>query len=74
MLRGEAERAWDEAEQAWDDPDQRRMMLQVAGGVGIVAVGVWLWRRRRKDDNYEASVESVSGWQEPSEALATPAG
>ncbi len=64
----------DDAEQVWDDPEQRRLVLTVAGGIGLVAVGVWLWRRRRDDEQYEASAEEVAGWEDPSEALTTTAG
>lgn len=65
----------DEAERAWDDPEQRDLLLKVGAGVGIAAVGLWFWRRRRKQqDTYETSVEEVGGWQDPREALATTAG
>ena len=65
----------DDAERVWDDPEQRRLVLAAAGGVGLIALGVWIWRRRRDDDErYETSAEEVAGWEEPREALTTTAG
>lgn len=64
----------EDAEDLWEDPERRRLLLQAVGGVAVVALAIWLWRRwrrtRRQDGAYETSPEGVAGWTDPEAAFA----
>ena len=64
----------EDAEEIWNDPEDRRFLLQLGGGIAVVGLVVWLWRRRKRRKaeqrlQYEASSQGVPGWDDPRTAL-----